>query len=335
MEDLVSIIMPIYNVEKYLDKCIQSVLSQTYKNMEIILVDDGSSDNSPKICDKYASMDERVKVIHKQNGGMSDARNAGLEIALGKYIEFVDSDDYMAENMVETLYKNICEYNADISLCSHYIVREETMVTDASYEKNVYTNSQVIEEFLLDTKIRSYVWNKMFKASLFEKIKFQKGRVFEDLLVIPMLFAEASKIIFDDTPLYYYVQREGSVLHTQTPELRTAYIEATFEVYEFIKSKFANMEKFYNYNIAHITINTYNDIGLFGMYELKETEIVKKLYQSFKEILTDKEMEKFIMDKSSNIKKIHCYYLLEDPERYIKNNKYLPAIYPEHRHLVL
>lgn len=335
MEDLISVIVPIYNVEKYLDKCIQSIIGQTYKNLEIILVDDGSKDNSGKICDKYAKEDSRIKVIHKKNGGMSDARNKGLEAASGKYIQFVDSDDYMAENMMEILHKDLIENDADISLCAHYIVRENEFSTDASYEKIVYTNREAIEEFLLDTKIRSYVWNKMFKKSLFDNIKFPTGRVFEDLLTISKIFTEAKRLVLDDTPLYYYVQREGSVLHTQTKELRLAYINATFEVYDYIKSKFDNMEKFYNFNIALITINTYNDIGLFKMYDLIDEEIIQNLYIKTKKIFEDKEMESFIMDNISNIKKIHYYYLLEDKERYIRNNKYLPAIYPEHRHLVV
>ena len=335
MEDLISVIIPIYNVEKYLDKCVQSALAQTYQNLEIILVDDGSSDSSTEICYKYEKMDPRVKVVRKENGGMSDARNAGLAVAKGKYIQFVDSDDYMAENMIEIMHKNICEYDADISLCSHYIVTDRECVTDATGEKTVYTNVEAIEELLLDTKIRSYVWNKMFKASLFENIKFPKGRIFEDILITPKLFAEAKKLIFDDTPLYYYFQREASILHNQCVRLRLAYIEASLEFYDFVRSKFDNMERFCNYNIAHITINEYNDIGLFKIYELKENQKVIDLYESFKKILSDREMERFIMDRSSTIKKIHCYYLLEDKENYIKNNKYLPAIHPEHRHLTV
>lgn len=333
--DLISIVIPVYNVEKYLDECIQSLQKQTYTNIEIILVDDGSTDNSGMICDKYAKTDFRIKVIHKQNGGMSDARNVGIDNATGKYIQFIDSDDYFKEDLIESLYKDICENNADIALCSHYIVTGNNITTDATYEKRMYTREEVIQEFLLDTKIRAYVWNKLFKKSLFDEIKFPVGRVFEDQLIIPKLFAKADKIILNDIPLYYYRQREGSVLHNQTKELRIAYIEAAFEMHDYVKTKVKNIEKFCNYNIAHIAINTYNDIGLFKMYDLAEEKIVQELYFKFKHILKDNKMEKFIMENSSNVKKIHYYYLLENSNKYIQNNRYLPAIYPEHKDLTL
>ena len=120
MEDVVSVIVPVYNVEQYIRKCIESILNQTYNKMEIILVDDGSTDNSGIICDEYSKRDKRIKVIHKINGGLSDARNAGLDICTGDYIVFVDSDDYIKNNMIEMLHKDILEKRADISVCSYF-----------------------------------------------------------------------------------------------------------------------------------------------------------------------------------------------------------------------
>ena len=121
-EELISVILPIYNVEKYLEKCLKSVINQTYKNLEIILVDDGSKDNSPQICDEYAVKDKRIVVIHKSNGGLSDARNAGIEIAKGKYIALIDSDDYVEKDYVQFLYQLIKENNAEMSICSHTVL---------------------------------------------------------------------------------------------------------------------------------------------------------------------------------------------------------------------
>ena len=118
--DLISVIIPIYNVEQYLKECLESVINQTYRNLEIILVDDGSKDKSGKICDEYKNKDERIKVVHKENGGLSDARNAGMKIATGKYIQFIDSDDFIDKDMIETLYNLIIENEADISMCSNY-----------------------------------------------------------------------------------------------------------------------------------------------------------------------------------------------------------------------
>ncbi|MBR1540013.1 MAG: glycosyltransferase [Clostridia bacterium] len=127
-EELISIIVPVYKVEKYLDKCINSIVSQTYKNLEVILVDDGSPDSCGKMCDEWTQKDTRIKVIHKENGGLSDARNFGLDCAKGKYIQFVDSDDYIEKDMIEFLYKNLKENNADISICSNYMVDEENVI---------------------------------------------------------------------------------------------------------------------------------------------------------------------------------------------------------------
>ena len=127
-EELISIIVPVYKVEKYLDKCINSIVSQTYKNLEVILVDDGSPDSCGKMCDEWTKKDTRIKVIHKENGGLSDARNFGLDCAKGKYIQFVDSDDYIEKDMIEFLYKNLKENNADISICSNYMVDEENVI---------------------------------------------------------------------------------------------------------------------------------------------------------------------------------------------------------------
>lgn len=334
-EALISIIVPVYNVEKYLEECIESIIHQTYKNLEIILVDDGATDHSGKMCDEFAKKDNRIKVIHKENGGLSDARNAGIEIATGEYIQFVDSDDCLNPKMCEILYEEIKQTNAEISLCSYYVWTNDEKNTSATYTREIYTPEQALQEFLLDQKVKAYAWNKMFKKSLFDTIRFPVKRVFEDQLTIPILFAMASKIALNNIPLYYYRQREGSILHNQTKTLRIAYIEAILEMQENLKNKHFRLEKYFDYNIAHVTMNTFNDAGLFKMYDLVEENIVQELYHKTKTIFENKEMEYFILTHSSNIKKLHYYYLLEDQQRYIKYNKYLPAIYPEHKNLII
>ena len=166
--DLISVIVPVYNVEKYLDKCIQSIVDQTYTNLEIILVDDGSPDNSGAICDEWAEKDNRIKVIHKANGGLSDARNAGLDIATGEYIAFVDSDDYIELDFYDKLYNVIKATNCDISICNLRKVYENNNVSVNNcdtFEITEYSTTEAMSA-LIDDKIRQVVWNKLYKADI-------------------------------------------------------------------------------------------------------------------------------------------------------------------------
>ena len=185
MEDLISVIVPVYNVEKYLNRCVDSIINQTYKNLEIILVDDGSPDNCGKICDEYAKKDKRIKVIHKENGGQSDARNKGIEIAKGKYVGFVDSDDWIDKNMYEILYKNITKYNCDLSTCN-FIRTYQKNSREGNNEENIfeiYTQDEYIKKFF---KIGTqecvyYPWNKLYKKKLLERNQYPVGLTSEDV----------------------------------------------------------------------------------------------------------------------------------------------------------
>lgn len=327
-EELISVIVPVYNVEKYLSKCIESLQNQTYKNLEIILVDDGATDDSGKICDEYAKKDNRIKVIHKKNGGLSDARNVGINSANGNYIQFIDSDDYIDLDMIELLYNNVKKYNADISMCSHYILTEEECTAEGTNELSVYSRVEVLKEILLDEKVRSYAWNKLFAKKLFDEIRFPKGKVFEDILTIPKLFEKAEKVVLDDVSKYYYRQRKGSILHVQTKELRLCYINSALEIMNFIKEKEPSLDRYCAYNVAHITIKTFNDIGLFDMDYMLEENIVNNLYEQTCKIFKNKEYENVIIENSSDVKKLHFYYLISDKDGYIANNKTLPLIYP-------
>ncbi len=328
MNKLISVIVPVYNVEKYLQKCVDSIINQTYQNLEIILVDDGSTDNSGKICDEYLKKDKRIKVIHKRNGGLSDARNWAIDVAEGEYIEFVDSDDYIEQDMIEFLYNNIEQYNADISICSYYMIDEKECINQSTNELYVYSRLEILQEVLLDEKIRSYAWNKLFKKSLFDDIRFPVGKIFEDVITIGKLFEKSEKVVLNDVAKYYYRQREGSILHIQNSKTRLAYIYGALEILKYLKEKEEKLELYCVYNYAHITIKTYNDIGLFDMQELVNESVIIELYEKTCEIFKNKEYEKFIIEKSSNVKKLHYYYLLTDKDDYLAKNKSLPLIYP-------
>ncbi len=208
---LISVIIPIYEVEEYLKKCVDSVLAQTYKNLEIILVDDGSPDNCPAICDEYAKKDSRIKVIHKENGGVSDARNAGLAIAKGEWLSFIDSDDWIADEYIERMFSNIQE--ADMVICGLTFFYEK----DGSFKTHKVTDNDLLG--LVYNSFFGYACNKMYRAKFIKELKFDKECIREDLVYNLSLFSRNQKFDFKtvDYEGYYYRQRKTSILHDEKP----------------------------------------------------------------------------------------------------------------------
>lgn len=207
----ISIIVPVYKVEKYLHKCVDSILKQTFKDFELILVDDGSPDKSGDICDEYARKDNRVRVIHKENGGVSDARNVGIDIAEGEYIGFVDGDDYIASDMYEVLYNSLIDNSADISGCGMYeCIGDRIKENNIDGNLHVFTNEDATKEVLYGKILPAFVFLMLYKKSLFEGKRFPLGKIYEDSFLLPRLFLESKKIILISQPKYYYVRREDS-----------------------------------------------------------------------------------------------------------------------------
>lgn len=211
----VSIIVPVYNVEKYIHKCIDSILAQTYRNLEIILVDDGSPDNCGKICDEYASNDNRIIVIHQKNGGLSAARNAGLNKSTGNFIVFVDSDDYLESSAIEDCIHYIKTNNYDILIFNWYdIYLDDQLKTIKKFPRKINENYSKSYKSLyyaiLWDKIPNLVWNKIYKKELWENIYFPKNCNFEDLAVMPYIFAKAHNIGYLDKHLYNYNNSNSS-----------------------------------------------------------------------------------------------------------------------------
>lgn len=243
MQPLLSIIVPIYNVEQYLDRCIQSILNQTYQNLEIILVDDGATDCSGAIADSYAAKDKRIKVFHKENGGLSDARNYGLEHVTGDYILFIDSDDFIVNIMCERLITVASSNNADIVSCNYYIYRGDDDISihtmSVQDDKRTFTGMDMLRYYLLKTEPfdLNVVWNKIFKLDLFngvEPVRFPKGRVQEDNFTIFMLFLNANSIVTVNEPLYYYVQRAGSIMANFTRRFMIDTIESHMYMSDYL-----------------------------------------------------------------------------------------------------
>lgn len=235
---LISVIVPIYNVEAYLEKCINSIICQSYRNLEIILVNDGSTDNSQKICEEYKKKDSRIKVIHKENGGLSDARNCGLEIATGEYIAFLDSDDWIDEELYSTLYNLIKKYNADISICSFKNVFSEDEKLNRINNEYVYDNIEALNRLYTKEGTQMVVaWNKLYKRKILSNMKFPKGKIHEDAFLIPRLLYNAKRIAYIEKELIYYRYTPNSITNSKFNIKRLDYLEALDNTNNFFKEK--------------------------------------------------------------------------------------------------
>lgn len=215
MQPLISVIVPIYKVEKYLSKCIDSITSQEYNNLEIFLVDDGSPDQCGKICDEHASKDSRIKVIHKTNGGLSDARNVALDIMTGEYVTFIDSDDFVSPIYVSTLWNILNKYESDIAVSQHIIVNEG----DQSISKAINNSSkcyilerdEALETMFYQRLFDNAAWGKLYKSSLFKNIRYPKGLIYEDLGTTYKLLLLSKTIAYTPAQTYFYLQRNDSI----------------------------------------------------------------------------------------------------------------------------
>lgn len=216
-KDLVSIIVPVYNVEKYVSRCVESLLVQKYNNIEILLVDDGSTDKTGKICDKYAELDHRVRVFHKKNGGLSDARNYALDRIKGKYVTFVDGDDFVTEDYIEVLLNLIIDTSSEISICINNLIYDDDSIKHVyrnfNGRKIITKNSfKMLEIMLYQKKFDTNACIKMYKSSLFDDIRFPVGKLYEDLDTIYKVFLKAKNITYINKEMYFYFQRSTSIV---------------------------------------------------------------------------------------------------------------------------
>ena len=241
---LISIIVPVYNVEKYLAKCIDSIICQTYKNIEILLVDDGATDNSGSICDEYAKKDERIRVIHKQNGGLSDARNRGIIESRGELLGFIDSDDYIDVDMYEVLYNTMKVHDADMSMCGVYELYEGQKVTQVEKAEDFCTDAETAMKIVIDGQINyAYAVNKLYKRELFDEIRYPVGKIIEDAFVILFLLEKTKRVAFTNLRKYYYFHRENSITSRTFSKKHYDCIEAHENNYKFICEKHPALEK--------------------------------------------------------------------------------------------
>ena len=243
MHPLISVIVPIYNVEKYLQKCVESIINQTYKNLEIILVDDGSPDNCPAICDSYAVKDSRIKVIHKVNGGLSDARNAGMKIATGEYISFIDSDDYISNDFINELYSAINSQNSDIAECKIIKVYEDEPLGEINDSCKItsFDCQRSLSKLIDEDGFHQHVWNKLYKSEIALKLLFEKGKLNEDEFWTYQVFGMAKKATVVEKTMYFYLQRKGSIMSESFNLRRLDALEAKAERQKYIEKNFPEL----------------------------------------------------------------------------------------------
>jgi glycosyltransferase involved in cell wall biosynthesis len=283
MEPKISVIIPVYNSEKYLERCLNSVINQIYKNLEIIIVNDGSIDSSLCICQKYAENDSRIIVIDKANEGVSMARNAGLNVATGEYIGFVDSDDDIAPTMYERLYTNIIKYNADVSVCGFAFCYKNSQVTNTiknSQKVLIHNREDAIKNTLTGTYYSGQLCNKLFKAHLFRTERLDKKiKVFEDLQIFISILMRTTKLVFDSTPLYNYYMRANSAYNSSFNAGQLSAYTALQNIYYMLINHYPNLCKyvsafFMQYSIHLLKkVNRTNDLNKYTYQKLILTRL--------------------------------------------------------------
>ena len=262
---LISIIVPVYNVEPYLEKCINSLIRQTYHCIEILLVDDGSPDNCGKICDDYASKESRIVVIHKKNGGLSSARNAGIDIAKGEYLMFVDSDDYVEPNFCERAYQIIDENNVTCASFGYFEHKAEQVKSLGTTNPRKIEAEEGIKSLIaLDDVIYNMACNKIFHKRLFRTIRFPEGKLFEDQGTMYKIFDAAGEIYVDSAPLYHYVRRDDSITAGEGTAYATSakglndIFDLWFSRLQFIEIKYPQLKKVAINQIIELIIRAFH-----------------------------------------------------------------------------
>ncbi len=306
MNPLISIIVPVYKVEKYLEHCIRSILSQTYKNIEVILVDDGSPDHCGMICDRWAGKDKRVKIIHKANGGISSARNAGLDIAKGEYLAFVDSDDYIMPYMIEYLYEIIIKYNVPLAITNFKRAKENE---ESRIDEKICLNKtsckiidqRVMMEMFQDNRylLAAVAWNKLYRRDLFNYIRFPEGKICEDGYIMHEIFGKCSKSILTLEKLYYYRIRSDSILGSGYSIKNFTHLEGCYRRICYFEQNgyqdlcpIATRTMLCSYNKLRFIVSLRSKTDIQRDSEIRE--MVKKCYKRYGGLVQFRDKIKFI-----------------------------------------
>ena len=290
MGEKISVIVPVYNVEQYLERCVDSIINQTYTNLEIILVNDGSTDNSGKLCDELAKKDERIRVIHKENGGLSDARNRGIDESESDLVGFIDSDDYIDSDMYEVLLKNLNNTDADLSMCALYDVYNNTPEAQVTNKETWKLSSEQAIKMVMEAKILSVTAvNKLYRKSLFTDLKFEVGKIAEDAFIMIKLLDKCEKIVATNEKKYYYVHRENSITTQKFSTKFLNVIEAYEQNSNIISEKYPKLKDVAQTRMNWAYFYVLDRLLLDDNYNDKELEnkLISYLKNHRKDILND------------------------------------------------
>ncbi len=298
----ISVIIPVYNVEKYLPKCLDSVISQTYKQLEIIIVDDGSTDNSGIICDEYALRDNRIIVFHQVNGGLSAARNTGLDIAKGEYVMFVDSDDYVEPTFCEKPLRIAIREQVDIVSFGYFQIGKQSTIVNKTNKPRIVRSSEAIKiSITLDDVIHGYVWNKLYNRNLFDEIRFPIGRTFEDQGVNYLLYNSANFIYISDVVLYHYCRRDNSISKAYySPKCIMDRFELWYDRLRFIQDNYPEIESVQIQQLAKEAIFAFLYVSSLPQYKPFIKKVEDFLIANKKSIL--------LLEKDNRKKFLMFYY---------------------------
>lgn len=325
MNDLISVIVPVYNTSNYLKKCLDSIINQTYDNLEIILINDGSSDNSLKICKEYLKKDNRIRVYTQKNHGLSYTRNRGIKLASGKYIGFVDSDDVISSLMYEYLYKSLIESNSKISMCD--FVRFNNIPNFEDYYSNIiFSKNDALKQLMIDKKIANHATDKLYLKVLFNDIKFPVSKKYEDIGTIYKLFLKCDTISYVPCMLYGYYERCGSITGHYNKSSVMDYIEMINKRYDELYGYDKSLNIYLDMNKVNSVLRCFLDISGYKCIRiLKDKEYKKILYHeiSIAKKLNTKEVQKINTFKKNILLKLlflnpYIFYIIM--KIYFKNN---------------
>lgn len=282
MDEIISVIVPVYNVEKYLSRCLNSLINQTYEKLEIILIDDGSTDQSGCLCDEYSRKDKRIKVFHKKNGGLSSARNLGLKYASGNYISFVDSDDWLMLDTYEYMMKLICEKQADVVQCGFCRTNKNIKVPKIKEQIKEYYNKDVEQYYMkYSTKTGSYsVWKFLYKKELIEEIKFREGKINEDIDFNYKVLSKCKKLIVSNQTKYFYFQEGNSLSTGGLKERDFDLYDAAEELYKLTRNEnYGTIRKLACVKKARTSLSLLCKIAFYGVADtnINQVNVVMKL----------------------------------------------------------
>lgn len=252
MAPLISVIIPVYNTKDFLPDCLNAVLKQTYTNLEIIVIDDGSNDGCAKICDTYAKKDTRIKLIHQKNAGLSAARNAGLKLATGEFVTFIDGDDTVTVDYVERLFSLVQKYQTKISICSFAeIYPDKTSNFGKNYSEKCFSTAECLRYMLNEQGFTTTAWGKLYARTLWENLKFPDGKLHEDIGVIYRTILQCDKIAYTPEPNYYYYQRENSITNQKFSAEKLALISLTDKMCDEVEQNFPELKNTVNCRRMH------------------------------------------------------------------------------------